>query len=461
MMLSSALYVPRLGFTSDDWAFLGSLTTQGDLSAPGRSTQFDFADYLRPRPVQAAYQTLLYDVFGVNPLGYHVVNAFVLAAMGALCYLLLRELGLPRLPALAVAVTFGLLPHYSTDRFWWAAFGYAAAMALAFVSIWADLVALRSRGVRRWVLKVTALVALALCGLGIEIALPLLVLAVPLLWYRARRLPTPDRLGRRGTALFLGSNVLVIAGIVAIKLAFPVGVGVGNSYPLHLARLALGSAATNFGSYGLGLPEAARWAVATVDAATLAVGVLLAVAVCAYLGMVGRRDPSSTWSVRRWLLLVVAGLVVYAASYGLFLTNGRILFTSTGINNRVAIAAAVGVALIWVGVAGAVSAAVPAQVALVGLRRTDRRRVPVGLPDRERTGCDVVIGLAAGTGHPGRHPDPAAGTRTGHHHPPGRRVPLHRPGHRLRVELGPGRRPGDAVRRPHRPRGCRQPEPEH
>ena len=50
---------------------------------------------------------------------------------------------------------------------------------------------------------------------------------------------------------------------------------------LHLARLALGSVAINFGSYGLGLPEAVRWAAATADAATLAVGVLLAVAVCA------------------------------------------------------------------------------------------------------------------------------------------------------------------------------------
>src|SRR5215207_2345681 len=71
---SAALYVTRLGFASDDWAFLGSLTTHGDLSAPGRSVEHDFAIYLRPRPVQVTYQTLLYDAFGPNPLGYHLVE---------------------------------------------------------------------------------------------------------------------------------------------------------------------------------------------------------------------------------------------------------------------------------------------------------------------------------------------------------------------------------------------------
>jgi hypothetical protein len=73
--LSTVQYVHRLGFASDDWAFLGSFTTHGDLSSPGRSTEHDFAAYLRARPVQVVYQTLLYDVLGPNPLGYHVVNA--------------------------------------------------------------------------------------------------------------------------------------------------------------------------------------------------------------------------------------------------------------------------------------------------------------------------------------------------------------------------------------------------
>jgi hypothetical protein len=64
------------------------------------------------------------------------------------------------------------------------------------------------------------------------------------------------------------------------------------------------------------------------------------------------------WSVRNWLRLLGGGILVFALGYGIFLTNGRILFSSTSISNRVAIAAAVGVAMIWVGLAGAVAAIV-------------------------------------------------------------------------------------------------------
>jgi hypothetical protein len=360
--VSTAPYAARLGFASDDWAFLGSLTTHGDLSAPGRSVEHDFATYLQPRPVQVVYQTLLYDAFGPNPLGYHLVNTVVLAAMAALGYLVLRELDLPRLPAVAVAVTFGLLPHYSTDRFWWAAFGYGAAMAFALACVYADLRAVRSRDAALWLWKAAALAAIAGSGLGYEIALPLLAAAVPLVWYQSRRLPggpLSKRIGRAGAIVFLGSNVVVLAAVVAFKLAFPVGVGVGGNYLVHLSRLALGSVATSFGSYGWGLPESTRWAVSTVDRATLAAGIVGAGAIAVYLGMVGRRDASRMWSVRNWLRLLGGGILVFALGYGIFLTNGRILFSSTSISNRVAIVAAAGVAMIWIGLAGALAAALP------------------------------------------------------------------------------------------------------
>jgi hypothetical protein len=159
--------------------------------------------------------------------------------------------------------------------------------------------------------------------------------------------------------MFLGCNVVVLAAIVTFKGAVSAGIGVPGSYLHHLARLALGSTATSFGSYGVGLPEATRWAVATVDGVTLAAGIALASVVGVYLGGLGRRDASIDWSVRTWLKFVAAGLLVFALGYGIFLTNARILFSSSGISNRVAIAAAAGLAMIWVGLAGAVSAAVP------------------------------------------------------------------------------------------------------
>jgi hypothetical protein len=51
------------------------------------------------------------------------------------------------------------------------------------------------------------------------------------------------------------------------------------------------------------------------------------------------------------------GLAIFGVSYALFIPTGRILFTSTGINNRVGTAAAVGVALIFVSLLGQLCAA--------------------------------------------------------------------------------------------------------
>ena len=150
---SAALYVTELGFYSDDWAFLGSLATHGDHSSVGPPGGQDFTPLIRPRPTQVAYQTVLFGLFGLEPVGYHVVNAALLAAMAVLFYAALRELRLPRLVAVAVPAVYALLPHYSTDRFWFASFGYTLSMALYFLSAVADLRALKAGGRSRWAWK--------------------------------------------------------------------------------------------------------------------------------------------------------------------------------------------------------------------------------------------------------------------------------------------------------------------
>ena len=54
----------------------------------------------------------------------------MLIVMALLLSLTLRELGLPRSLVLATPLVFALLPNYSTDRFWFAAFGYILSIAL-------------------------------------------------------------------------------------------------------------------------------------------------------------------------------------------------------------------------------------------------------------------------------------------------------------------------------------------
>ena len=91
---------------------------------------------------------------------------------------------------------------------------------------------------------------------------------------------------------------------------------------------------------------------------------------------------------------------MYALGYGIFLTNGRILFSSTGISNRVSIVAAAGVAMIWVGwPASSPPGAGPRWSWVV--RLAVAALCLSGYLVVHGTGCDLVGGLAARAGHPG------------------------------------------------------------
>lgn len=95
--LSFLPYVRRLGFSSDNWAYVGSLNSFGNYSNVGRSTSFDVRDHIRQRPTQSVYTQsvytwLLFRLFRLNPLGNQLVNGLVLIGMTVLLHLVLLEL---------------------------------------------------------------------------------------------------------------------------------------------------------------------------------------------------------------------------------------------------------------------------------------------------------------------------------------------------------------------------------
>jgi len=147
LVLSCLPYLGGLGLYSDDWAFLSEMQN-------ARGSLRGMYDAIMPtglatRPMQAVELVALYSLFGLEPLGYHIVNTAVLALAVALFYQSLRLLGLPRAIAIVVPLTFALLPHYSTDRFWIAAFQANLSICLYFVSLYADLRFVSSAGSRR------------------------------------------------------------------------------------------------------------------------------------------------------------------------------------------------------------------------------------------------------------------------------------------------------------------------
>ena len=322
---SVAPYVYRLGFYSDDWGFLSMLLNSDDQSFSGLlATQYP-NDNLRMRPTQMVYQAALFTAFGTRPLGYHTVNAFVLAAAVLLLYLILREVGMPLTVARAVSAVYLVLPNYSTDRFWFAAFGYTLTAAFFLLSTYALLKASRGGGFVFW--YVVALLALTASALGMEVFLPL-SLAVPVaLWLRTRNL------GRVKRLLLLGGPIVIIAAAIGYKVENAVGAASPDSS--YLVRLAIGSVAVNFGTFGIALPHTVAWSMRQLTPLAIVLTAILGAIVFWWL----QREEVPPYSRRSWIKIVIAGALVFCLGVAIFAVTPRSGFWSTGISNRVWIAA--------------------------------------------------------------------------------------------------------------------------
>ena len=372
VLLSTTPYLAGMGFYSDDWDFLSQFALRGDQSLRGV-----LHNVAGNRPAQSAYLYLLYWAFGLQPLGHHLVNAGVLALTVVLLYLVLRELRQPRLFALAAAAVYGLLPHYSADRFWYVAFQAPLSIALYLTSLYADLRARRGRPLP-W--KALAVASLVVSVLLYEVAVPLFLLNAVIVWREGRRARVG---GRDATRSWLEplATIAALALVVAYKAANTTRIGNRGGWAAHfrdIARRAVDpqhswlldygfnvrSALTvNFGHHGVLLPREAWRALTRHAAPSVAI---VAAAIGALLFWYLRRLPALDWTRRRLLAAVAAGAALFWLGYSIFLTNFNVTYSPTGFANRTAIAAALGVALVYAGGAGLAASLLPARLRHAG-----------------------------------------------------------------------------------------------
>ena len=367
IVVSLLTYVRGLGFHYDDYPILAREAGSHDQSL------FGLYDAARPlvgqRPVVAFIFAALDRLFGLDPLGYHVVNACLLVAVAALLYLVLRELELPRLVCVAVPLVYSTIPNYATNRFWANTFNNTLSNALFLLTVYASIRALRARpaALAGWLVLAAAAVVVGL--FAYEVVVPLYALAVGLLVWVARR----------STVRTLAAAWLTIGGLVAavvaggiVKTALVAEHG-QNGYQLgfqsglahHLAYLVSGPLKLNVGTYFLAVPYVLWWIVRhRFDAANAGAAAAVGVLAFVYVLWLGRREPDAFRSGRHWRNLLRLGAVAFVLGYAIFLTNDQVLFRSAGIDNRVNAAAALGVAAMLVGAIGALAS-----------RLAERRRV--------------------------------------------------------------------------------------
>jgi hypothetical protein len=379
VLLSASPYIWRVGFYSDQWNWLAHL---------GLSSDQTFAGLLRSmyrpsnvmRPVEALHFTSLYWLFGMQPLGYQMANSLALALIVALFYLAMRGLGMPRVLALALPTTFGLLPHYSTVRFW--SFATPLSMALYFVSLNADFKLLRAEGSKRIIWRFVGLAALLGSALSYELMLPFFLLN-PLIVMARESAPqhAPQRSSRqlRKQALMFLPNLLVLAVLTAYKTLTTIRLG-DEPFLEQTLRIARHAVATDVGEFAVGLNfrraievEYGELVVGLPgkllallregpDLSTLVLAVFLGGLIFWYLDRATELYRGAFPPARRWLQLIAAGTLLFILGYAIFLTNDAVGFTAVGQINRTAMASSLGVAFSITGAVGWLSALLPAKL---------------------------------------------------------------------------------------------------
>jgi hypothetical protein len=329
---------------------------------------------------------ILYKLFGLEPLGYHVVNTTVLAVASVLFYLVLRQLGGGRVIAVSVGLVFSVLPHFCATRFWYAAFQVNLSLALYFLSLYSDLRMLQASHSSFWLWKLLAWISLLGSVLCYETVLPLFLLNPFLVWYRRQKREsasetvkwescarlsrphlTPMRLG-----LLLASNLLLLMPAVIVKVKYSSRLSHDLSIAQHfrsLTQLLKQAFIVSYGVYGVELPKVLLKIEHDYGNPTVALlAIILGLAVfillrrrfaCANVGatpLEANQCSDAFWARRPMLCLIGIGVLVFVSGYAIFLTDGFPKITATGIGNRINSAAAIGIALSFVGFIGLFSA---------------------------------------------------------------------------------------------------------
>lgn len=119
--LELACFLPiikHVGFYLDDWVMLNKLS-QGP-SDFGKLLEHYFANDPRviKRPVEAVLYMIQFQLFGMKPLGYHIVICAMEVAASWLLYLCIVSLSKIRSLALAIAALFLIYPSHNSTHYW-------------------------------------------------------------------------------------------------------------------------------------------------------------------------------------------------------------------------------------------------------------------------------------------------------------------------------------------------------
>ena len=310
------------------------------------------------RPIGGIFLISEFSIFKLNTIPYHLVDAALLGITVAFLYLALRELKVPFHIAFSIAVVFGMLPHYSTDRFWVISQQATLCLTLALLGIYALQRSQRDSERHRMLWMMAAVVVFVLSILSYEVAAGLIAAA---LVHSGWRLWQSNNGKSKEIARIAGIGIVTcaIAAVGLVKARMQTRMVYHHHFLHALARIggATKHATTqavlfNFWTYGLHMPSVlaslARQQALTFTAITVSVCVATVVAI--YFSTLPWLSKVSSW--RACVLLAISGLLVFLLGYLLFFAAADKDFSVGGMDNRITIASAVGASFIEVAFCG-------------------------------------------------------------------------------------------------------------
>ncbi len=363
VLLSVGSYIYKIGFYSDDWSFLGNFTLSHNQSLIGLYQTATTPNTFM-RPVQNLYDAVLFWLFGTHPLGYQLVNTYVFIGIILLFYIILRYIRIPRIIALTVPLVYALLPNYSTDRFWYAAFQVNLSTLFFLFSTYTGLKSFSSQTKKMFIWKTISIFSLVMSALSYEVILPFVFVNMILFWNPVERLLRNKNDKNNHTqnhAVFIILNFIVLLYLIFFKAKTTTRLDSFN-YPGDIIHLVSSISRTNFGTLGVKAPYI--WGAILSQYAhspMLLLAFFLYIVVFLYLFFTTSIPAVSFPKATFMRTITISGVVLFLLGYAIFFANNKVGFSPTGIDNRVASAAAIGIAFIIVGGAGWMSRLLPSE----------------------------------------------------------------------------------------------------
>jgi hypothetical protein len=319
------------------------------------------ADY-EIRPIQFLAYTLPYKLFGLNPLGYHLLNGIFFVAGFVPLYLILIALHQTRVLALSTSAIYMLLANYSTDRFWFAAHATNISMFLTFLGIYAHLRALHGRKSGFWGWEAFAILCVIASGLTYEVFFPLVLATTAFLFASelAKDWPlTVDGRTIAKAALRQGGIVAAVVLLVLVKALWaPRARLLENidiiSYIFWISKYVVKAFVYSYGYHVLELPSTAWHALRDYSEPMMVITAsVIGILIFVKLHTSWDQPSAAAMASRAKMLIYLGcGIVLFIAGYSLVPLNP----VKNGPNNRTAIAGTLGVAVSIVGLLGMLTA---------------------------------------------------------------------------------------------------------